>query len=369
MPIPTLKKLSPKFRREWQAGFALFEMLIAIIVIGGIAYAGYYFLQRSTAAVCVPDAKLVNPCRPWLGAWANDYPQIGSDVISQIQYYEQRIGRQVDVVKDYRGPGDTLSDNDRYFINRPSTYALITWKPATTFAAAGGSNSTVNAQIDTMANSIKAVAPKKIFLSVWHEPENDVSSDSQCSGLTFKGSAGTPAQYKAMWANVRNRFNAQGVTNVVWTMNYMGFENWDCVVPHLWPGNDKVDWIMWDPYALNADFSTSVNRLYSLLSRTSNTANNYTSKTWGLAEFSSHLNTQSEARQYWVNAKSAIENNKFPKLKLYSVFDSSNGKPDNRIGYHCSKWDGAKVCLQGYTTQDAVEQANYKALANSTRFK
>ena len=31
-------------------------------------------------------------------------------------------------------------------------------------------------------------------------------------------------------------------------MNYLGFDGWDCLFPELWPGNDRVDWITWDPY-------------------------------------------------------------------------------------------------------------------------
>jgi hypothetical protein len=355
--------------RPAQRGFAILELIVALIVIGGISYGGYYFLNRSSAATCVADAKLVNPCRPWLGAWAADYPQVSSGMRSQIEYHEQRIGRQLDVVKSYKQAGGVLSADDKYFVNRANTYLLATWKPASTFGAAGGSNSTVNSEIDAMADSIKSVAPKKIFLSVWHEPENDVSSDSLCSGTAFKGSAGTPTQYKAMWANVRNRFNAKGVNNVVWAINYMGFEEWNCVVPHLWPGNDKVDWVLWDPYATNADFTTSVRRLYSLLSSKSTTTTSFTSKPWGLAEFSSHNTTQADGRQYWLNAKKAIEANTFPKLKMYLAFDSANGKSDNRVSYHCSAWDANKICLSGKTILDSIEQANYKSLANSTRLK
>lgn len=245
----------------------------------------------------------------------------------------------------------------------------MTWRPSTNWASAGGSDASVNAGTDAMADSITYVSPNKLFLSVWHEPENDVTSDSLCGSTAFKGSAGTPTQYRAMWANVRNRFNAKGVNNVVWTQIYMGFENWNCVVPHLWAGNDHVDWVMWDPYASNADFSGSVRTFYNFLTSKNSTTTAWSSKPWGLSEFSSHSTSQADGRQYWLNAKSAIEKNTFPKLKAYMVFDSSNGKSDNRVGYYCSAWDAAKVCLPGRTVQDDVEQANYKALANSARFK
>ena len=61
-----------------------------------------------------------------------------------------------------------------------------------------------------------------------------------------------------MWHNVRARFDALGVTNVVWVMNYMGWKDWNCVVKDLWPGNDYVDWVMWDPYPKNATWTSFV---------------------------------------------------------------------------------------------------------------
>ena len=32
-------------------------------------------------------------------------------------------------------------------------------------------------------------------------------------------------------------------------MNYMGFTGWSSIVDRLYPGNDLVDWISYDPYA------------------------------------------------------------------------------------------------------------------------
>ncbi|HET6924295.1 MAG TPA: hypothetical protein VFH39_00500, partial [Candidatus Saccharimonadales bacterium] len=235
---------------------------------------------------CTVSATLVNSCRPWLGAAANNYPGI-TGLANRIADHESRIGRQLDIVHDYLNPGAVLSSDDVTLATRANTILLVNWKPSLTWSTAGGSDSTVNTQIDNMANSIKALGSTKVMLTIFHEPENDVSTggDPNCTSITYQGSAGTVTDYVNMWHNVRSRFDADGVTNVVWVMNYMGYPTWNCLVPDLWPGNSYVDWIMWDPYSQSSDFSGMVNTFYSYLTTNSDSTHDYTSKPWGLAEW------------------------------------------------------------------------------------
>jgi hypothetical protein len=117
----------------------------------------------------------------------------------------------------------------------------------------------------------------------------------------------------------------------------MGFAKWDCLIADLWPGNQYVDWVVFDQYATGTKtFNTSISRFYNFLSNTSNSAHNYNSKYWGLAEHgygnSGSESTQARARQYWVDAKAAIQANTFPKVKMWLVFDTTvNGT--QQVGY------------------------------------
>ena len=324
-------------------------MALALVLV---SMGGYMLVMKGRAANCAVDAKLVNSCRPWLGAWANDYGK--STWRAHLEDHEARIGRSLDIVHAYHGPGSvTLSTDEKYFVNRAGTMLLLNWKPASTWSAAGGGDATVNAQIDQMADSIKAMAPHKIFLTVFHEPENDVSpGTSSCSGL--KGSAGSPAQYRAMWQNTRARFDARGVSNAVWVMNYMGYGPWDCLVPELWPGNNLVDWVMWDPYdtAVSDSWSSSVGRFYNVLSSKSDAAHDYLSKPWGLAEFGVGGSTdQAHAYKYYQDARASLASNAFPKLKAYVAFDAL-GSLNTRVSYSTSN------------QYDTAEQDQYRALAN-----
>jgi hypothetical protein len=323
-------------------------------------------VQFAAAAggTCTVSATLVNSCRPWLGAWASQYSEVGADVKSQLLGHEQRIGRELDIVHTYHTVGsNTLSSADIYFANRANTILMTNWKPAAVWADADGSDANVNASIDQMANSVKSLGSKKIMLVVFHEPENDVTSDPNCPNIAYKGSAGTPADYRAMWANVRSRFNAAGVTNVVWVMNYMGFETWDCLVKDLWPGNANVDWLAWDPYSgtNTQDWDESVSRAYDMFEQTSDASHNFVSKPWALGEFGiGHGNTQTadQAHTYlfYDDAKAGLDTNKYPRLKAYINFDAQ-GMHDTQIAY-----------VTTTHVYDAVELQHYQAFAQDPRF-
>jgi hypothetical protein len=266
------------------------------------------------------------------------------DLTYQFPYFEKRLNdpdvllnptkpvtviNQLDFIHTYRSRGYTLNAFDLNYINRPKTYLQMNWKPVDgSWASGGGGDAAVNADIDKTANSIKAVAPRKIMLSVFHEPENDITSNPVSGCNVSGGSKGTPAEYVQMWRNVRVRFDALGVTNVVWNMNYMGFSNYDCVVAQLWPGNNYVDWVTWDPYSGGTQsFESQIKIFYDYLTNNSNQNNDYLSKPWGLSEFGywnqRGISTEEQAPIYWQQGKTALLNNRFPKIKLYSVFDTS----------------------------------------------
>lgn len=329
---------------------------VMLMLLVGVWY-GFAFVEHtdpSEAASCTIDAKLVNSCRPWLGAAAGSYPGVGSTQ-NQILAHESRIGRKVDIAHMYHPVGNRpLSAENKYFVNRANTILSVTWKPGgDSWASAGGGDAAVNAAIDATADDFKSMGSTKIMLTLAHEPEDDVSGGaSGCT--TYKGTAGTPADYRAMWHNVRNRFDAKGVTNVVWVMNYMGFSTWDCMIDDLWPGNSYVDWVMWDPYTENGDFNGLISRFYNWLNSNSSSNYAYTSKPWGIAEWGSwHNATQASTYNLYQGAKAAVEANTFPRLKAYIIFDYG---ATTRIHYD----------KDGNT--DSVELNAYKTFANSATF-
>jgi beta-mannanase len=337
----------------------------ASIVADSAASAGNAVKFGTTSTTdCTISAKLVNSCRPWLGGFASANVQFASDAKSQLLGHESLIGRQLDMAHTYHPAGNnTLSATDKYFATRPDTILVMNWKPSANWKDASGDNASVNAGIDQMAASIKTLGDTKILLVLYHEPENDVSSDVNCPDVAYKGSAGTPTDYRNMWANVQNRFEAAGTTNVVWGMNYMGFASWNCLIKDLWPGNGRVDWVLWDPYSgSNADtWDDAVGRYYDWFTQNSDSTHDFLSKPWGLGEFGiGHGTTltadQAHTYQFYDDAKAGLSNNKYSRIKAYLNFDSQ-GVHDTQIAY--------VTTTHAY---DASELQHYKAFAQDPRF-
>jgi hypothetical protein len=377
-----IMKLQKHSYKTNQQGFAhILAFILAVIVIGVIAFIGLKLLKGSQAqATCVQQSNLVNTCGPLLGTYARDYPQVSSGLKSQVLYQEQRIGRQGAIVRGgyHVNDGTALSADELYFANRPGTTLMIDWKPNSgNWAAAGGSNAAVNARIGRMADSLKSVG-NKVMLVIAHEPENDVSSDPNCPHTASPGSSGTPAQYVAMWHNVRQIFDQHGVTNVVYVLDYMGYNQLNCYVNDLYPGNSYVDWIMNDIYGNGAHrtYQTAVGPFYQYLTQNSTAAHNYLSKPWGQGEFSIHqepgasgsqLVSRAQTYAYYDSVKASVDQNLYPNMKAYIIFDSLNGKPDNRIEYdNNGVWDPTELQhYKAFATDAKLVDASKRLIDNS----
>jgi Glycosyl hydrolase family 26 len=356
-------------------------IILVIVVVFAAIGAGVYLLVQpkttppaaSTAPTtlptgkCAPNAILVNPCRPWFGAAANGNPGASRSKIAQFNYVERLIGRPLDIFRDYHALGGSgtlgqlpLNSTELQIARRPHTYLDINWKPATTFAQADGGDPAINTDIRRVAASVKSVAPKKLFLTIWWEPQHDVTGGTNCP-VKSGAVGGTPAQYIAMWRNVERIFRAEGVTNVVWAMDYQApaTGQWDCLVPQLWPGNKLVDWVLYDTYSRNSQdtWTNTVGRFYYFLSHESSPRVDFDSKPWGVGEFGTCSNNDSAvAQDFYLEAKSALAANDYPRLKMYLAYEDTGGPA------------AGKGCLSDYNndgTYDRAKQANFNQFASA----
>lgn len=179
------------------------------------------------------------PAKPKVGHWRNR-PADGGSWRDKLNAAEAQFGAFQGHWRNFHPAGSpplaaveeqALADGKRLFLNWKPYPAGQTWK----YTADGSYNAT----LDSVADDLKAQAPREIWLTIGHEPENDLNE----AVVGWRS-----VDYRNMWAQVRARFNARGVANVKWVMTYMGFENHRPIMDDLWPGDGLVDIVAQDPY-------------------------------------------------------------------------------------------------------------------------
>jgi beta-mannanase len=256
---------------------------------------------------------------------------------------EAELGRRLDLVhvfhvggEDWPTPSELALVTDAA---SPRTL-LVNWKPESgaTWAqvAAGAADATIDA---AAARVVARLGGRPFFLTIHHEPENEVGG---------AGSGYSPADYVAMYRYVVTRLRADGVTNAVTVWDVMGYSGWgdQGLYPALYPGDDVVDWIGYDPYTNDGSpLSAFVNRagqnfpgFYSWATTA------HPGKPLMLAEFG--VAAPAPAARAAVFATLAAQAAAFPALKAFVYF---NHRPDSTTGGQDYSFDDDQGVLAAAT--------------------
>jgi hypothetical protein len=187
----------------------------------------------------------VPTCGVWWGATAN--PLAGESWDTALGNLEAQVGRPFDIAHYYNASPKLFPTAEMIKRAREpgkNRMLLLNWKPemGRTWAQVAAGDATVDKAIDDQAAYLKKSFTEKFFLVVHHEPEDEIKPAA--------GSGYTAKDYAAMYRHVVQRLRAGGVTNAVTVMNYMGTPHWGSQAwfEDLYPGDDVVDWIAYDPY-------------------------------------------------------------------------------------------------------------------------
>jgi hypothetical protein len=149
--------------------------------------------------------------------------------------HEAAIGRRLDLAHAYHQWGDAFPTAAEQRVAARGTELFLAWKPSVPWrrVASGAEDATIDA-----AAARVAAFGRRVYLTFHHEPEDQVGS-----------SYGSAGDYAAAFRHVVERFRARGAGNAVWVWNVMGATKWyGLYTGGLYPGDDVVDWIAWDPY-------------------------------------------------------------------------------------------------------------------------
>jgi len=200
---------------------------------------------------CSVSVLLVPSCGIWFGA--STPSRDGTyDYRRGLAEYEGVAQNTPDILHFYKTGAVRFPTSDEVAMaQRPGlqrSLLLYNWKPSSRYTWRQTADGAADAEIATIAASIKAY-PNKLFLTIYHEPEDNVNPTA--------GSGMTAQDYAAMYRRVVTKLREAGVTNAVYVWNTMGFYGWRQYLDDLYPGSQYVDWMAYDPY-IKEDIQTDV---------------------------------------------------------------------------------------------------------------
>jgi hypothetical protein len=247
--------------------------------------------------------------------------------------------------KKYAAAGDSLNLN---WVPSPD------WSIYPVSASGSSAQQQVYSEIVAAAQSMKSIAPTPIYLTAWHEMNLHVSSSFSSPGCTVGGQTGlgTPQQFITAWRNVHDIFQAQGVTNVYWDMNYAGGSH-SCLAPLMWPGDNYVNWVTWDTYSRGKTFPNESGVFYTALLNENGQKNvfgqpaDFESKPWGIGEFGTCQQPKTGISEpiYFTSIQQAYTAGTYPRLHRYEIY--ANNAEGNGSG-----------CLSDYDTDPSSPGGN-----------
>jgi beta-mannanase len=191
---------------------------------------------------CTTGAKLVPSCGVLWGAAAGGFTDAPRD--QALKDWEKLSGRTSTIFHTYHKGDEVFPTKAEIAMTADAAHPrvlLTNWKIAYGSNWAKVAQGEQDKRIDAFAVRAKAYG-KKFFLAINHEPENDVVAKA--------GSGFEAKDFAAMYRHTILRLRAQGATNVINVMAYMGNEKWMAQSwwKDLYPGDDVVDWMGLDSY-------------------------------------------------------------------------------------------------------------------------
>ena len=205
---------------------------------------------------CPVSDLLVPSCGAWFGS-AIPSADGTQDFAVGLAEYETIAGEAPDIIHFYQRGSKIFPTADQIAAaerpGRQRSLLYFNWKPSLELTWRQIADGQADAAIAAVGAEL-ATYPHKIFFTVHHEPENDV--------VLTEGSGMTPGDYVDMYRHVVENLRSVAGDRLVFVMVYMGFHRWAYLLDDLYPGDDVVDWIGYDPYGFDQqkDFADLLNR-------------------------------------------------------------------------------------------------------------
>jgi hypothetical protein len=179
------------------------------------------------------------PTGAYVGAWVKPDKYTEQGHIDAVESFEREVGRKLDVIHNYHTWEDFFpSEFDIYVARRGSTL-LLSWAGVDTRDIAEGK---FDGLIRTRARDLKTLDAPVLLEWRW-----------EMDRPNLKSVVHEPADFIAAWTRIRSLFHEEGAERVdwVWCPTAEGFAEGRAAA--YYPGDDQVDWVCVDAYALTPD--------------------------------------------------------------------------------------------------------------------
>jgi hypothetical protein len=161
--------------------------------------------------------------------------------VAAVESFEQATGRKLQVVNVFHPWTQIFPDlADTTFVGEGKTL-MISWNGAPSAQVVAGTYDDV---LRKRAEALKALGKPVLLRWRWEMNRPNIAS-----------TVGSPQEYVAAWKHVHQIFEQAGATNVgwVWCPLASSFSQTDAAA--YYPGDDQVDWLCTDVYAIGNDQS------------------------------------------------------------------------------------------------------------------
>ncbi|NNE73633.1 MAG: calcium-binding protein [Acidimicrobiales bacterium] len=181
------------------------------------------------------NALLVPQCGAWFGTTSRQ--SSGLSLADQ----EQILGDQFGAVRLYKEGNALFFNNTEQRWHDEGRHLVVSWK--ITQSSRNGVKPWVRVANGEFDDLVRRVARDirdngyPILFSLHHEPEDNVPS------------FGSNADYRRMFRHVHSIMEPIAPQQLVWFVNYRGWSTGPATqIEAMYPGDDVLDWISWNPY-------------------------------------------------------------------------------------------------------------------------